>query len=114
MSKYCSWCFKLNNPRPETGEDASDPDSFVPFVTLRACGSCSFAQYCSQECQRSDWSCHKPECQGEILKVMPTSLRLLLQVMRLKSDRKNKKHLENLKIFNQKVLSMTSMAEMIV
>ena len=34
--------------------------------------------------------------------------------MRLKSDHKRKNHLDNLKIFNQKVLSMTSMAERIV
>ena len=97
MGKYCSWCYKLNNPRPPKGEDPSDPDSFVPFVTLRSCASCKFVQYCSQDCQRAHWGDHKPECQGPILKVMPTSMRLLLQVMRLKTDSKRKNYMENLK-----------------
>lgn len=41
---------------------------------------------------------------------MPTSLRLLLQMMRLKTDTSRKDHAENLKLFNEKVLNMTSMA----
>lgn len=45
---------------------------------------------------------------------MPTSLRLLLLVMRLKSDNSRKNHLENLKIFNTRVLEMTSMAEKVI
>ena len=39
VNKYCSYCFKQNNPRPAQ-EDPSDPDSFVPHVTLRACAQC--------------------------------------------------------------------------
>lgn len=49
-----------------------------------------------------------------MLKVMPTSLRLLLQVMRLKTDSARKNSMVALKKFNQKVLSMTTMASQIV
>ena len=45
---------------------------------------------------------------------MPTSLRLLLNTMRLKTDNKRKNYMENLKIFNQRVLTMTSMANEII
>ena len=45
---------------------------------------------------------------------MPTSLRLLLQVMRLKTDTKRKNSMQTLKDFNLKVLSMVSMASKIV
>lgn len=31
----------------------------VPF---RVCARCRFARYCSKECQRADWSAHKPSC----------------------------------------------------
>ena len=41
---------------------------------------------------------------------MPTGLRLLLQTMRLKTDTSRKEHQANLRIFNEKVLNMTSMA----
>ena len=86
----------MKNPRPPEGEDPSDPDSFVPYVTLKACASCQFAQYCSQSCQRAHWPEHKPECQPDVLKVMPTSLRFLLTVMRLKTDTTRKNAAQNL------------------
>ena len=41
---------------------------------------------------------------------MPTPMRLLLQTMRLKTDNTRKDHIANLKIFNEKILTMTSMA----
>ncbi len=30
----------------------------------KACGKCKLAQYCSPECQRMDWSFHKPHCKA--------------------------------------------------
>ena len=50
-SKYCSWCFRANNPKQadSKGND-DDPDSFVPTITLRSCSRCHFTYYCNQEC----------------------------------------------------------------
>ena len=114
--RYCSWCMKANNPRPtDKQDDGSDPDSFVPYVKLRSCSRCQFTMYCSQECQKAHWADHKPECDGKILQIMPTSLRFLLQVMRLKTDSTRKDFMKNLTVFNKKILgNMTSMAQQVV
>ena len=32
-------------------------------VSLRACGGCKLARYCSRECQLADWSEHREVCQ---------------------------------------------------
>lgn len=89
IKNYCSWCFKAYNPKPKH-LDERDPDSFVPFVTLKACGKCRYVQYCSDNCQRAHWSEHKPECDKHILPAMPTSLRFLLLVLRMKTDNARK------------------------
>ena len=31
-------------------------------ITLKECGRCHLAYYCSEECQRKDWPNHKPHC----------------------------------------------------
>ena len=33
-----------------------------PLVTLRTCGSCRLASYCSSRCQKQDWTVHKRSC----------------------------------------------------
>ena len=93
IAKYCSWCFKAHNPKPAAGSpEEDDPDSFVSHVTLRSCSRCHFTHYCGQECQRAHWATHKSECNATVLKAMPTGLRLLLQTMRMKTDKTRKDH----------------------
>lgn len=35
-----------------------------PEVRLSVCGRCKFASYCSQDCQKEDWTNHKVSCKG--------------------------------------------------
>ena len=34
----------------------------VDGVSLKLCGRCQVARYCSVECQRADWTTHRPHC----------------------------------------------------
>lgn len=48
--------FALPAPRART------PSNSNTVEELRHCTSCQIAGYCSVECQRADWSAHKPVC----------------------------------------------------
>ena len=117
IKQYCSWCFKNANPKGKPGskeaqaqDDPANPESYIEIVNLRSCSKCKFVHYCCQDCQRAHWPEHKPECDKDNLPLMPSPLRLLLGVMRLKTNSDNKDHLANLHKFRTKVLTMVSMA----
>lgn len=37
---------------------------------FKQCGRCKMVRYCGQECQRADWSAHKPHCAPNQLRPM--------------------------------------------
>ncbi|KAL5033784.1 hypothetical protein RTP6_001702 [Batrachochytrium dendrobatidis] len=65
LNQTCSGCFRL-------------------AAHMQQCSSCKVVQYCSQTCQRSDWSIHKPECEGFKAvqpRIPPSPVRLLGRMM---------------------------------
>jgi hypothetical protein len=48
----CAGCGAIETPGEDTG------------TKLKKCGSCKNVWYCSLECQRGHWKCHKQECKA--------------------------------------------------
>ncbi|KAF7796744.1 hypothetical protein EIP86_007927 [Pleurotus ostreatoroseus] len=44
------------------GSNLRGSGSTTEELTLKKCGGCSLARYCSRECQKSDWQTHKVWC----------------------------------------------------
>ncbi|PRW59286.1 MYND finger domain-containing isoform B [Chlorella sorokiniana] len=51
--KMCDCCGRHNHFRSELGQEP---------VKLRRCGGCRERRYCSQECAKAHWKCHKNIC----------------------------------------------------
>lgn len=57
------------DPRQGVAEDFADLPALVSscevcgkVTPVKKCARCKSAQYCSVECQKADWSCHKVDC----------------------------------------------------
>ncbi|CAI2185125.1 7862_t:CDS:10 [Funneliformis geosporum] len=72
---------------------------FTKGGKLSCCSACKLVHYCSQECQRNDWSNHQHECKVfvKVQRKPPTSIRLLCRIlMRRMSEPASFKEIENL------------------
>ena len=55
-------CSQPVSKRPDVLSACSGCHQSKPLETLLNCGGCAVAHYCSEDCQKSDWSAHKPRC----------------------------------------------------
>jgi hypothetical protein len=73
----CYVCDKFKMPEDEKGQEwrKLDGQTIDKAEKLLTCSRCHIVQYCSEQCQKSDWKIHKVHCKPSTISFEPKRLR---------------------------------------